>query len=299
METDPESGSMDEAVQAALAGNEAEIPKWEQGRIDKITRQKHEQRERADAAERQNAVLEGRLQALEGQMANAPTPTPQGPEPQGLDKFKTVNELKAVSKRLYEYQALASDPDATAEARQAARSELSRIDDVPGTMADIQVRMAEIIAGERVDTYADQRAIQDAQVTGQNALTQDLVLKYGMDSIRQGSEIQKLAAANIQSYINSGDVTEANSGQQFIVKMAFKEAYDEIQKNGRGGRENDPRHSAIESGTGGRAPVNPDLIAALKKRGEGGDYGAARKARKLETDNFLSGLISSGHISGN
>jgi len=216
-------------------------------------------------------------------------------EQRRIDKVVSL-KLKAVSKRLYEYQALASDPDATAEARQAARSELSRIDDVPGTMADIQVRMAEIIAGDRVSTYAEGQTAREAQTAGYNAMTTDLVTKYGMDALRQGSEIQKLAAAKIQDYINSGDVTEENSGQQFIVKMAFKEAADELQKNGRGGRGQDPRHSAIESGGGGRAPANADLIASLKQKGAQGDWQASKKAGKLEMDNFLSRLQAQGHI---
>jgi hypothetical protein len=293
--TDDMSGNMDEAVSAALGENAEPLPKWEQGRIDKITRQKHEQRERADTAERQNAVLEGRLQALEGQMSNSPGPAQQAPEPKGLDKFKTVAELKAVSKRLYEYQALAGDPDATPEARQAARAELSSIDDVPGTMSDIQARMAEIIADDRDTKYRAERSEIDNQTAGTNALMSDLISKYSIDAVRQGSDLQKLAAKKIQSYINSGDVTEANSGQQFIIKMAFKEAHEEIA-NGRGGRGSDPRHSAIEQGNGGRTPVDPSLMAALKERGDGGDHAAGRKARDMEVGQFLSGLMDQGHI---
>jgi len=293
--TDNESGY--EADDSDLGDDTGDMPQWERKRIDKITRQKHEARERAETAERRAAMLEGRLEAMESRLNAPQNDTKNTPEPQGLDKFQTVDELKAVSKRLYEYQFLASDPDATAEARQAAKQQLAQIDDLPGTLADIQVRMARLVSRGDRDEFEQQLSAREAQNAGKNALTQHLIGRYGMGAIDPTSDLNKAAASVIQEWINDGDVTQANAGDDFIVKRAFTEATAKMNKN-RGGRGSDPRHSAIEGGGGSRGSADMDLIASLEKRGASGDLNAGRKARSLKTNAFIEGLKRSGNITG-
>lgn len=295
--TDYESG-IDETADTDLGNDDAgDMPRWERDRISKITKQKHEQRERAEAAEQRAAMLEGRLQALEARLSEPQRPQKPEREPQGLDKFQTVDELKAVAKRLHEYQFLAVDPDASAEARAEAKRQLAQIDDLPGTLADIQVRMANIVAGDRIGGFEKQLSEREAQSAGRNALTQNLIAHYGMEAVDPTSDLNKKAAEVIQGWINDGDVTQDNAGSDFIAKLAFKEAASRLKKS-RGGRGSDPRHSAVELGGSGRGPANGDLIASLKKRGEDGDWKAARKAQDLQVDNFLTHLASTGQITG-
>jgi len=288
--TDNQSGMED-------IGTDAEdMPQWERRRIDKITRQKHEARERAEAAERQAALLEGELNAMREQinnMSNQPN-RPQA-EPQGLDRYQTVGELKGIQRKILEHQELAMDPDATPEARQEAKSALKGIN-VPEMLTDITERIADIKSSERVGELRSERAAMDEQAGAKNALTQFLVTNYGFDAVNKSSDLNKMTASVIQEYIDSGDVTADNAGQDFIIKMAFKEASSRMNKNGRGGRGEDPRHSALESGGGSRGALDTDELAALKRKGASGDLRASRKAGKLELNAFLDGLRSNGHI---
>ena len=291
--TDEESGNDADLAEAGI-DNVDDAPKWEQERLSKMSAQKREALGKAAALERQNAILEGRLEALENQQNQAPAP--RAPEPKGLDRFTSVDELKQVAKRLYEYQNLASDPDAAPEARQAARAELAKIDDVPGTLADIQVRMADIVSERRMSEYDSRLQSQNAASAGQNALVNKLFLEFGKDALSKGSPLNKGAAALIQDWINDGEVTAANAGDQFVVTRAFREASEKLNPN-RGGRgRDDPRHSAIEGGGSGRGSASQDLIASLKAKGAQGDYKSRKKASSLEIGNFLTGLRNNGHI---
>jgi len=167
---------------------------------------------------------------------------------------------------------------------------------VPGTLADITERMADIKAAKRVGDLESNWEAKTAAQAGQNELTRHLMTQYGMDALDQASDLNKKTVEVIQGYIDSGDITQDNAGSDFIVKLAFKEAAAALKKNGRGGRENDPRHSALESGGGGRAPANVDAIAALQQRAKAGDLQAGRQARRMNLDNFLNDLRGKGGI---
>lgn len=276
-------------------GTDAEdMPQWERRRIDKITRQKHEARERAEAAERHAAMLEGRLQALEERIQNAPEPR-HAKEPEGLDRYTSVEELKGIQRKILEHQELAMDPDASPEARQEAKAALKGIN-VPEMLTDITARMVDIRSSEHVGEYRAEREQHDAADGARNALTQHLVSNYGFDAVNKSSDLNRMTASVIQEYIDSGDVTAENAGQDFIIKMAFKEASERMKKNGRGGRGEDPRHSALESGGGSRGAPDLGSLAALKKKGAAGDLRSSRKASKMELDSFLDGLRGRGQI---
>jgi len=297
--TDDMSGTADEAgydpsMEDAGITQESfnQSPNWAKERFGKLTRQREEARERADAAERRLANLEGKFEGLESRVQQ---PSQPREEPKGLDRYTKVSELKAVQKRLYEFQALASDPDAEPEARQAARAQLSQIDDVAGTLADINERIADIKVSERLGGFEKQLSEREAAAAGMNSLTQSLFLEYGEDAIRQGSALNKAASGLIQEWIDSGDVTASNARDPFVLKSAYKEAASKIKYN-RGGRGSDPRHSAVESGGASRGPANQDAIAALKQRAQAGDYQAGKKARNMELSGFLDGLIARGDI---
>jgi len=292
-----DGGYNDEMADAGIdAGEYSEAPKWEQRRIDKIAGQKKKFEAEASAANERNAVLEGRLQAMEAQMVNfQQAPNAREPEATGLDRFKSTEELKKVARQLYEYQALANNPDATPEARAAARTELSRVDDVPGTLADINERIADLRVEDKLGQYRQEREQHDANLARQGALAASLLSEYGQPALQKDSELSKAAASQIQSWINSGEVTADNAGQDFVVKQAFKQATQALTAD-RGGRGSDPRHSAIEGGGASRAPADNNLIASLKARGEQGDYRASRKASQIELDDYLKVLSERGAI---
>lgn len=282
-----DAGISEEAFQAS--------PEWARARFNKLAEQKHAERKRADEAERQNASYQARLAALEANMASPRDNGPAQPKT-GLDQFDSPTKLKQVAKKILEYQQIAVDPDLEPEQRQAAKSELAKIENPQETLVDIYSRIARMESESMLGADRAERE-QQARLAGKNSdLARRLVVKYGQDAIDRDSDLTKKATELIQGWMSDGSVSE-DSDTTFVTLQAFKEAAEKLNKN-RGGRGSDPRHSAVEgNGTANKA-ADASLIAALRKRGAEGDKQAMKKASKLEFGSFIQNLVKNGHIGG-
>lgn len=289
--------SYDPAMEDAGISEEAfsASPEWAKARFNKLAAQKHEERKRADEAERRAAALEARLGAVEEYGQRQASPAQSQPKT-GLDQFETPEALRKVAKRIQEYQSLAVDPDLEPEQRQAAKAELSKIEDPHGTLVDIYSRIARM---ESEGIWKKDRAERDQKekLAGRHSeLARRLVLSHGQDAIDRNSDLSKKATALIQEWMNDG-LVDQNSDTTFVTVQAYKQAAESLNKN-RGGRGSDPRHSAVEgTGTAQRA-ASPSVIAALERRAQEGDKVAGKKASKLKFESFINGLAQSGHITG-
>jgi hypothetical protein len=270
-------------------------PEWAKERFAKLAAQKHSEKRRAEEAERVAASYQARLTALESQLGNQ-THTPPSQPATGLDQFDTVDKLKAVAKKLLSYQQMAVDPDLTADQRRAARAELDRIEDVPGTLLDIHERIAAKRTDEMLGKDRQERDAKERTAGKQNDLARRLVVKYGQDAINKESDLSKKAVEIMQDWMADGLVDES-SDTTFVALQAFEKAANGLNKN-RSGRGADPRHSAVEgSGTAGKA-TSDSVIAALERRAQEGDRVAGKKVQKAKLGNFIQNLIQNGHISG-
>lgn len=268
-------------------------PEWARERFAKLAEQKHAERKRAEAAEARLAAHQARLSALEEQMA-APRQSQSSAPKTGLDQFETPEALRSIAKKLYQFQQAAVDPDLAPEDRAAAKAELAKIEDVPGTLIEIQDRIARMRAEELLGRDRAERDKQ-AKAAGKNSdLARRLVVKYGQDALDRDSSLSKKAVELIQDWMADGTVTE-DSDNLFVTLQAYKEAAALVNKN-RGGRGSDPRHSAVEgNGTAG-AVASESVIAALEKRAQEGDRNASRKVQKLKFSTFLQNLQARGDI---
>lgn len=259
-------------------------PAWFRERMGHMARTKNEAKQEATSLRSEIEALRSEFGEIRSRLSN---PAPKADEPEKpFVKKATEEQLKSAATRIMGLQELARDPDASPEERAEAKKQLSGLGDAPSVLFDIQQEIADRRAAMAAGALREEFQGKSDADQARSALVNRLFTSYGADAINKESPLAKAAFGKLKTWATEYGIT-ADQVSDFMTIKAFEEAASELRTKTPGRRGADPRQSAVMGTNGSARQDHGDIIEALERKGQKGDWKASRKASELKLNKWL------------